>query len=559
MRARWILPLLLAAVAAVLHLLPIVQVMEANTLSARFRLRGPIHRQAKVAVVAIDDFTEGTVWKDIPKAAWPEKIGQLVTTIHHAGSTKIAVDLLVGTDFDNYLTSKGIDETPTTALASAIAETDGRTYLARSSGRELPEILEFDSGAKLVSVTAILRADGVVRGVPRYDQELPSLAMALGGDQKKGVVEINFFGSDPPTYSASDVLAGRVDQEELKDAYVLIGETYSGSEDILRTPFENSSHGVMVHADALQSLLDNKQLTVSSPWTDGILAAVVTIVFACLALRTSLAQYLGIASVGAGGWSFAAFWVFSRHDMAVPVAGPVLVIGLLIPAVVYTFRGLEEYKERVWVRSQWGQFMPESFVRRLEENRSCGRGAWGNLEACLMFIDVVDFSVKSNELPQDVLVERVNIIFAALVAEIESHEGTVLNFLGDGLFAMWESEGESREKAIGDGIAAALGVLKRTEALQADGALDSSWNIRVGLAFGEVTLALVGADHRKQMTLLGATANLAARCEQEGKQLKSNLVLTEDFENSLKAARLVYGRAEFIPKGWSEPVHVLYL
>ncbi len=82
--------------------------------------------------------------------------------------------------------------------------------------------------------------------------------------------------------------------------------------------------------------------------------------------------------------------------------------------------------------------------------------------------------------------------------------------------------------------------------------------VRIGLGFGQVTLALIGSEHRKQMTLYGEAVNLAARLEAAGKDpaIQSPLVVSDDYAEAIQVLDLPFEAVRYLPKGWSEPQRV---
>lgn len=558
----------LVVASAILPLLPFVRTMEAALVDARFRIRGPIEPDAKVAVIAIDDATEQGPWRDIPKAAWPGELAKLVTFAHRSGARVIGVDLVVSVDMDEYLSSKGVESLPVEELALAIAETDGKTFLATFRPGDVIEFLATAEGVseRLASVRAISRIDGAVRAVPREDSTfsppLPSLAWAMvGGGRDDKPVEINFTDSFPKTVSASDVLAGRADEEHFENAYVLIGETFTGSEDVVTTPFDARAPGLSVHADAIQTLLSGRELRYLPEAIAQGIAVLTAGLFGWLGFRWGVGRYAILAALALAAWLLAAQIIFSQADTVIPLAPVLLVAGLIAPLFVYGLRALEEYREKLWIRSQWGQMIPESFVQRMEANRTNELGAWGQYEASLLFFDIAGFSDLAGRISSEELVRKLNELLSHVIAEIENRGGVVLNFLGDGLAAMWELRLESDPVECREAcLEAAFAVLEKVSLLNKEVTADTEpWRIRMGLAYGEVALALIGSDHRKQMTVYGSAVNLASRCEQHGKDIKSSLVATAEFGDLPLSRTKGLRKCSFKPKGWKEPVVVYHL
>src|SRR5207247_50502 len=102
-----------------------------------------------------------------------------------------------------------------------------------------------------------------------------------------------------------------------------------------------------------------------------------------------------------------------------------------------------------------------------------------------------------------------------MLAEIHRYEGTVNQFLGDGLMALFGApvahEDHARRAAL-----AALG-LQRTlaayrETLQRTRSID--FRVRIGLNTGLVVVGAIGDNLRMDYTAVGDTTNVAARMQQ---------------------------------------------
>ena len=162
---------------------------------------------------------------------------------------------------------------------------------------------------------------------------------------------------------------------------------------------------------------------------------------------------------------------------------------------------------------------------------------------------MADFSQLSNTLAPEALLAGLNAVLEEAIADIQIQGGTVLNFMGDGLCAMFvQKSGDLPTTELDAALASALQILQRAK-----------WKVRLGLSYGEVTLALVGSATRKQMTVYGPAVNMASRLEQAGKELKSTLVLSAEYESTPLAKTLPLVAHRYCPKGWSDPLRILYL
>src|SRR5688572_23528836 len=101
--------------------------------------------------------------------------------------------------------------------------------------------------------------------------------------------------------------------------------------------------------------------------------------------------------------------------------------------------------------------------------------------------------------------------FALALAEIHRYEGTVNQFLGDGLMALFGAP-VAREDHARRAILAGLAI-QRTIADHAADFRGANLKLRVGLNTGPVVVGKIGDNLRMDYTAVGDTTNLASRIQ----------------------------------------------
>jgi len=130
----------------------------------------------------------------------------------------------------------------------------------------------------------------------------------------------------------------------------------------------------------------------------------------------------------------------------------------------------------------------------------------------VLFVDVSGFTALSEKLdPEDVhaLMDRA---FELMLGEIHRYEGTVNQFLGDGLMALFgapiaHEDHSARALHAALGIRRALGAYR--DEVGAQRGID--FRVRMGLNAGAVVVGKIGDNLRMDYTAVGDTTNLAAR------------------------------------------------
>jgi class 3 adenylate cyclase/tetratricopeptide (TPR) repeat protein len=136
-------------------------------------------------------------------------------------------------------------------------------------------------------------------------------------------------------------------------------------------------------------------------------------------------------------------------------------------------------------------------------------------QVTVLFVDVSGFTSLSEKLdPEDV--HRVMArAFELMLDEVHRYEGTVNQFLGDGIMALFGAP-IAHEDHAQRAVHAALGVQNRLETLRQDLQRERGLQltVRQGLNTGLVVVGSIGSDLRMDYTAVGDTTNVAARLQQ---------------------------------------------
>jgi class 3 adenylate cyclase/predicted ATPase len=132
----------------------------------------------------------------------------------------------------------------------------------------------------------------------------------------------------------------------------------------------------------------------------------------------------------------------------------------------------------------------------------------------VLVCDLVDSTALSGQLDPEDLREVVRAYQAACVEVIQRFDGSVAQYLGDGLLVYFGYP-QAHEDNAQRGVGAALGIVEAIERLnrrlaQARGV---KLAVRIGIDTGSVVVGEIGGGNRQQQLALGATPNMAARLQ----------------------------------------------
>jgi len=173
-------------------------------------------------------------------------------------------------------------------------------------------------------------------------------------------------------------------------------------------------------------------------------------------------------------------------------------------------------------------------------------------QVTVLFADVKDFTSISEKLDPEEVNDLISDCMAFLTEEIHRYEGTIAQFLGDGLLALFGAP-IAHEDAPQRALYAALGMREqlREYALKLK-QRRIEFNMRIGLNTGLVVVGRIGDDLTMEYTAMGDTVNLASRMESTAQP--GTIQVSEN------TYRLTEGYFDFQPlgeievKGKKEPV-----
>jgi adenylate cyclase len=302
--------------------------------------------------------------------------------------------------------------------------------------------------------------------------------------------------------------------EDFRDKIVIVGSTAPGLLDLRPTSMRAVTPGYVIHATALDNLLNNDGLV-----RPGFVPRMVgLIVFAtlCGALFGAIPTFRGSSITALGliiGYLGVALWLFSSHQVWLLIVTPVVAIAAAhLGDTGYGY--LTEGRERKFLRDAFGRYVAPGVVDQLVKNPSQFALGGETRELTVMFADVAGFTTLSEGREPGQLVQLMNECFTEITAVIQSHGGTVDKFIGDAVMAFWNAPVEYPDHAA-RACRAAQDLLKALVRLNVGWAARGlpAISMRVGLATGQALVGNVGSATKFNYTVMGDTVNLASRLE----------------------------------------------
>ena len=527
--------------------------LDLKILDAQFRLLRAEFPQSVAKDVVIVGIDEATVARlPEPITLWHPHIAKFLTGMARGQAAAVGLDVVLP-DRSYEQVAPGYDR----ALVRGIVEARRAYPLVLGvtidpTGNPRPVYPPFIAAAGEGAIAyVLLRADqdGVVR---RFDErlaqdgaEIPTLAgqMArrLGVMPGSGIIDYsrgaNF--SYVPLYSVLERVESE-DTEALRATFagkvVILGSVLK-FQDIHRLPVAlaaweddtGATPGVLMHAQALRSVLGKHLINEAPDWIVGLTAVTATLLWFGAVNLTAALALLGatiIALLAVSTW-------FLHHGLFFPVSA-IAIAGTLGSLGRVGFETTLKLRERMRLRRSFSGYVSPQIMEEILEGRLMHGLGGGRVRICVMFSDIRGFTTRSEAMSPEGVIKLLNRYFEEMTAAIHGSGGTIDKFMGDGIMAFFNAP-----KPLGNpckqAFAAARDMLERLTALNRVLAAEGTEpiTIGVGLHVGDAIVGHVGSKTRHEYTAIGDVVNVASRLEGLTKDVGYPLVCTREVVDAI--------------------------
>ncbi|NET35664.1 MAG: adenylate/guanylate cyclase domain-containing protein [Cyanothece sp. SIO1E1] len=330
------------------------------------------------------------------------------------------------------------------------------------------------------------------------------------------------------TVSMRDVLAGRVPKDWGRDRIILIGSIAESSRDFFFTPYSGGilalpepMAGIELHANLtsqiISAALDGRSLIKTWPepmewlwilfWA-GIGATLTwqlryTDNWSRFALQRIIGSVLAVAIllISTYGLLVAGWWI--------PVVPPLIAFtGAAVAITTYIARTAGR------IRKTFGRYLSDEIVANLLESREGLSLGGERRKITILTSDLRGFTAISERFPPEEVIKILNFYLGHMTDVITDYQGTIDDFMGDGILAMFgapTTREDDAQRAVACAVAMQLAMVTVNKTMKDWGF--PTLEMGIGLNTGEVVVGNIGSEKRTQYSIIGDQVNLAYRIE----------------------------------------------
>ncbi|MCB9853948.1 MAG: adenylate/guanylate cyclase domain-containing protein [Phycisphaerales bacterium] len=349
----------------------------------------------------------------------------------------------------------------------------------------------------------------------------------------------------------------------IREKFVFVGFAATAQGDIVSTPIDARTNGVMCHANVMNAFLQNRFITPAPEWWEWpacLLAGAIVGWWTAhrsprFALTSTLALLAGVTAIGC-------VVIFQRYDDWYALM-PFAIVLLFCWSAVTLFRQLTAERDKRVFRAQLSQYTSPAIAARIAESPEAAE-AFKKVQTRDMtcyFSDLAGFTTISEREDAELVQHVLNVYLERMSRAIWEHRGLINKFMGDGIMAIFNPSVDPLEDHARVACETALDTLSELESLRREMQSDPASTIfqqlelRIGLAVGDCKNGDMGSELKADYTVIGDVVNLAARLEPANKVFGTRIMISgplydrvaDDFDVRYLAELQVKGKKNTVP------------
>ena len=227
---------------------------------------------------------------------------------------------------------------------------------------------------------------------------------------------------------------------------------------------------------------------------------------------------------------------------------------------------VKELRSKERMKQTFGKYIDPRILEHVLAQPGAEAVVGGRRDMTVSFADLVGFTGLSERLTPLLMVTLLNRHFGLQALAVQENNGVVDKFVGDSVMAFWGPPFVKPEEHAALACRAAEAQLAALEALRRE--LPDLTGLRrdlpaidlcIGICTGEVVVGNIGSDNTRSYTVIGDTANLAARLERANRVYGTQILVGETTAQAIGSQFEMREIDTISAKGKTETTRILEL
>lgn len=330
----------------------------------------------------------------------------------------------------------------------------------------------------------------------------------------------------------------KINPDLFKDKIVVIGFAAtaikaSGTEDFKSTPLFPTQPGVDIQATCIDNVLNSDFMTkvprrINLYILFGLTALIVILSLASQDIKISSISmsFIAVILIGLLYFVIVMLWLYP-NNIIVDFVTPIIYL-FVTPLFIYTFQYFIERRKRGQIQNVFSKFVSSEVMDEILKDPDKVNLGGEKAEITILFSDIRGFTTLSEKLSPDEISNILIEYFEEMEPIIKKHKGTLNNYIGDAIMAIFGAPVRHEDHAL-KAVMAALDMQAKLKELQAKWKKQGNpvFEVGMGINSGYTFLGYVGSKNLMHYTAIGDAVNIASRLEQLNKSFNTKIIISQ--------------------------------
>ena len=326
-------------------------------------------------------------------------------------------------------------------------------------------------------------------------------------------------GADPTKLAAFEA--------QFRDKIVVIGYTAQGLFDLRSTPLAPATAGMLIHANAIDNLINRQFNAAVAPAFFGVLVLIVAALVGGIVHRLHSQWAAGGVAIAAIAIWIVADYLALRAGLvlsSVAAASSIALTYITITAVKFT----AEQRQTAELRATFGRYVSPQILQHILAHPESVQLGGERRDLTILFSDIRGFTTISEASEPEIVVEMLNEYLTRMVEILLEHGGTLDKFIGDAVMGFWNAPAADRDHPR-HAVECAIAMIEETARIRSRWEAEGKPALRIGIGIntGDAVVGNIGAEKVFGYTVIGDAVNLASRLEGKNKDYGTEIIISE--------------------------------